>query len=102
MQSPVPCRKADAHRSGSASGRAAQLPADPKTGRLCGTSDEAEVLKLDDTWNEAYRQRDRSRLAVVLADDFTGVTGAGEPVTKTSLMVQPPAELTRSPLATRR
>lgn len=53
-------------------------------------SDEAEVLKLDEAWNEAYRQHDHSGLAAVLADDFTALTAVGEPVTKASLMVHPP------------
>ena len=55
-------------------------------------SDEAEVLKLDEAWNEAYRRHDRSRLAVVLADDFTAATAAGDPVTKASLIADPPGQ----------
>jgi ketosteroid isomerase-like protein len=53
-------------------------------------SDEAEVLKLDEAWNEAYRQHDRSPLAMILADDFNGATALGEPITKAALMVNPP------------
>ncbi len=36
--------------------------------------DEAQILRLDSEWNEAYRRRDRSPLAHILADDFTGLT----------------------------
>ena len=54
--------------------------------------DEAEILSLDSAWNEAYRRLDRSPLAHILADDFTGLTASGEPVTKALLMINPPAE----------
>jgi len=33
---------------------------------------EAQILRLDSEWNEAYRRQDRSPLAHILADDFTG------------------------------
>jgi hypothetical protein len=49
----------------------------------------AEILRLDSEWNEAYRRRDRSPLAHILADDFTGWTDLGEPITKTLLMINP-------------
>jgi len=52
--------------------------------------DEAEILSLDSAWNEAYRRHDRAPLAHILADDFTGLTASGEPITKASLMVNPP------------
>jgi len=49
-----------------------------------------EVLQLDDAWNEAYRQHDRSRLADILADDFSALTAAGDSITKGLLMIDPP------------
>jgi hypothetical protein len=49
----------------------------------------AEILRLDSEWNEAYRRRDRSPLSHVLADDFTGWTDLGEPITKALLMINP-------------
>ena len=56
--------------------------------------DEAEILRLDNEWNEAYRRQERGRLAHILADDFTGLMPSGEPITKTSLTVQnPPVEI---------
>jgi ketosteroid isomerase-like protein len=48
--------------------------------------DEALILRLDNEWNEAYRRRDRSPLAHILADDFSGLTPSGEPITKALLM----------------
>ena len=51
--------------------------------------DEAQILRLDSEWNEAYRRRDRSPLAHILADDFTGLTALGEPITKALLMINP-------------
>jgi len=54
-------------------------------------NDEAEILLLDSEWNEAYRRRDRSPLAYILADDFTGLTAAsGEAITKASLTINRP------------
>jgi ketosteroid isomerase-like protein len=47
-------------------------------------------LRLDSEWNEAYRRHDRAPLAHVLADDFTGLTATGEPITKAILMINPP------------
>jgi ketosteroid isomerase-like protein len=58
------------------------------------TDDDAEVLRLDDAWNDAYRRHDRSPLADVLADDFSAATPSGEPVSKASLMVNPPGVAT--------
>jgi ketosteroid isomerase-like protein len=52
--------------------------------------DEAQILRLDSEWNEAYRRHDRAPLAHILSDDFTGLTASGEPVTKASLMINPP------------
>jgi ketosteroid isomerase-like protein len=52
--------------------------------------DKVEILRLDSAWNEAYLRNDRSRLADVLADDFSALTASGEPITKASLMVNPP------------
>jgi ketosteroid isomerase-like protein len=54
--------------------------------------DEAEILRLDSEWNEAYRRRDRSPLGHILADDFTGLTALGEPITKAILMINPSAQ----------
>jgi len=53
--------------------------------------DEAQILRLDSEWNEAYRRRDRSPLEHILADDFTGLTALGEPITKALLMISPSA-----------
>ncbi|HEY4941021.1 MAG TPA: nuclear transport factor 2 family protein [Rhizomicrobium sp.] len=53
--------------------------------------DEAQILRLDSEWNEAYRRHDRAPLAHILADDFTAVTPSGEPVTKATLTIDPPA-----------
>jgi ketosteroid isomerase-like protein len=56
---------------------------------------EAEVLRLDNGWNEAYRRHDRAWLQDILADDFMALTPSGEPITKASLMVNP-SETARS------
>ena len=56
---------------------------------------EAEVLRLDDAWNGAYRRHDRAPLESILADDFTALTPSGESITKASLMVNP-SEIARS------
>jgi len=37
-------------------------------------ADEAEILRLDNEWNQAYLRRDRAPLAGILANDFTGLT----------------------------
>jgi ketosteroid isomerase-like protein len=58
--------------------------------------DEAQVLRLDNEWNEAYRRRDRSPLAHILADDFTGWTALGEPITKALLMINPSGDGVKS------
>jgi ketosteroid isomerase-like protein len=50
---------------------------------------EAEVLRLDNAWNEAYRRHERAPLERILADDFTALTPSGESITKASLMVNP-------------
>jgi ketosteroid isomerase-like protein len=52
--------------------------------------EEAAVRRLDDAWNDAYRRHDRSPLAQILADDFAAVLASGEPITKASLMIDPP------------
>jgi len=52
--------------------------------------DEAEILRLDTAWNQAYRRHDRAPLADILADDFTALGPAGEPITKAALMIDPP------------
>lgn len=52
--------------------------------------DEAQILRLDSEWNDAYRRHDRAPLAHILADDFTGWTALGQLVTKAILMVDPP------------
>ena len=59
-------------------------------------NDEAQILRLDDEWNEAYRRRDRSPLANILADDFTGWTAVNQPITKALLMINPPSEQIKS------
>src|SRR5277367_4135021 len=56
---------------------------------------EAEVFRLDNAWNGAYRRHDRAPLESILADDFTALTPSGEPITKASLMVNP-SEIARS------
>ena len=58
--------------------------------------DEAQILRLDNEWNEAYRRRDRSPLAHILADDFTGVTALGEPISKAILMINPSGDGVKS------
>ncbi|HLX04832.1 MAG TPA: nuclear transport factor 2 family protein, partial [Candidatus Binatus sp.] len=52
-------------------------------------NDEAEILRLDSEWNEAYRQQDRTPLAHILAEDFTGWTALNEPITRALLMINP-------------
>ncbi len=52
--------------------------------------DEAQILRLDSEWNDAYRRHDRAPLGEILADDFTGLTASGEPITKALLMINPP------------
>ncbi len=52
--------------------------------------DEMELLRLDMAWNEAYLRHDRARLADILAEDFIALTLSGEPITRASLMVNPP------------
>jgi ketosteroid isomerase-like protein len=54
------------------------------------SNDEAEMLRLDEAWNEAYRRHDRAPLADILAEDFSAIGPAGEAVTKATLMVNPP------------
>ena len=56
----------------------------------------AQILRLDSEWNEAYRRRDRSPLADILAEDFTGLTASGEPITKALLMINPSGERVKS------
>ena len=58
--------------------------------------DEAQILRLDNEWNEAYRRLDRSPLAHILADDFTGLTALGEPITKALLMINPSGDGVKS------
>jgi ketosteroid isomerase-like protein len=53
--------------------------------------DEAQILRLDSEWNEAYRRHDRAPLAHNLANDFAGLTTASdEAVTKASLTINRP------------
>ena len=52
--------------------------------------DEAEILRLDSAWNEAYLRNDRAPLANILADDFAALNASGEAVTKATLMINPP------------
>jgi ketosteroid isomerase-like protein len=56
--------------------------------------DVAQILRLDNAWNEAYRRHDRAPLAGILADDFTALTPSGELVTKAALMIDPPQRAT--------
>jgi ketosteroid isomerase-like protein len=58
--------------------------------------DEAQILRLDSDWNEAYRRRDRAPLAHILADDFSGLTAVGEPITKALLMINPSGQGVKS------
>jgi ketosteroid isomerase-like protein len=58
--------------------------------------DEAQIVRLDSEWNEAYRRQDRSPLAHILADDFTGLTALGEPITKALLMINPSGQGVKS------
>jgi ketosteroid isomerase-like protein len=58
--------------------------------------DEGQILRLDNEWNEAYRRRNRAPLAHILADDFTGLTALGEPITKALLMVNPSGQGVKS------
>jgi len=51
--------------------------------------DEAEILRLDSEWNEAYRRHDRAPLSHILADDFIGWDGLGRTATKWLLMINP-------------
>ena len=51
--------------------------------------DEAQILRLDNEWNEAYRRHDRAPLAHILAEDFTGWTALDEPISKALLMINP-------------
>ena len=48
--------------------------------------DQAEIFRLDNAWNEAYARRYRAPLVDILADDFTGLTATGEPITKALLV----------------
>ena len=48
--------------------------------------DQSEILRLDNAWNDAYVRRNRAPLAEILADDLTGLTPSGEPITKALLM----------------
>jgi ketosteroid isomerase-like protein len=58
--------------------------------------DEAQIWGLDNEWNEAYRRRDRSPLAHIHADAFTGLTAVGEPITKALLMINPSGDGVKS------
>jgi hypothetical protein len=49
----------------------------------------AEVLRLDNAWNEAYRRHTRKELESVLADDFLALTPSGDSITKALLVVNP-------------
>ena len=51
--------------------------------------DEADILRLDNAWNEAYVRRNRAPLADILADDFIGFAPWDESITKTKLMINP-------------
>jgi len=53
--------------------------------------DIAAVTRLDEAWNQAYVEGDRSVLQDILSDDFTAVAHTGQLVSKAQLM-QPPAE----------
>ena len=50
----------------------------------------AEILRLDNSWTEAYRRHDRAPVAALLADDCSALAPSGEPITKAALMVDPP------------
>lgn len=53
--------------------------------------DIAIVTRLDQAWNQAYVENDRSVLQHILSDDFVAVAHTGQLVSKSQLM-QPPAE----------
>jgi ketosteroid isomerase-like protein len=57
---------------------------------VTSAEDEAQILRLDSAWNEAYLRNDRAPLAHILADDFTALDLAGAPFTKAMLMINPP------------
>jgi len=48
--------------------------------------DQTEIFRLNNAWNQAYVRRDGASLVDILADDFTGLTATGEPITKALLM----------------
>jgi ketosteroid isomerase-like protein len=50
------------------------------------SEERAEILRLDNLWNDAYVRRNRAPLVDVLADDFTGLTPSGDPITKALLI----------------
>ncbi|MDH5674079.1 MAG: nuclear transport factor 2 family protein [Myxococcales bacterium] len=53
-------------------------------------ADIAVVTALDQAWNRAYEQGDRSPLSDVLSDDFVATTEAGQEVGKAQLLQDPP------------
>lgn len=56
-----------------------------------GDADEvAAVTRIDEAWNRAYAEGDRSPLQDILADDFVAVAPTGHLVSKAQLMQPPP------------
>jgi ketosteroid isomerase-like protein len=49
-------------------------------------NDQHELEALNEVWNEAYRRVDMIALAAILADDWVGILGSGEAITKTQLL----------------
>ncbi|HSV03203.1 MAG TPA: nuclear transport factor 2 family protein [Phenylobacterium sp.] len=50
----------------------------------------AELRRLDEAWNEAYRRHDRTPLRDILADDFAGLAPSGQVIAKADLIADPP------------
>jgi ketosteroid isomerase-like protein len=51
-------------------------------------NDEAELQRLDREWNEAYPRCDTAALGRILADDWTGIDGAGLVIGKDDLLAR--------------
>jgi ketosteroid isomerase-like protein len=53
-------------------------------------NDQHELERLNEAWNEAYRRVDMNALVAILADDWVGILGSGEAITKTQLLEHVP------------
>lgn len=49
-------------------------------------TEENQLLKLDNEWNEAYPRRDVSVLDRIIADDWVGIDGSGLVISKRDLL----------------